>query len=110
MMAPAALSFATTVASRGAINSCPGTTYPYQPALVTRPFTLVFALMTIGTPHSGPRLSCAPDFTAAASWAAAVASAPAESTWIIARYTRSYRAMRLRYQRVTCVVVYFFAS
>ena len=35
--APAARSFATTVASRGAISSCPGTVKPSQPAVVTSP-------------------------------------------------------------------------
>ena len=55
-MAPAAVSLATMVASRGAISSAPGRVNPSQPAVVIWPATLVFALMTIGTPQSAPRV------------------------------------------------------
>ena len=54
MMAPAASRFATMVASLGAMSSYPGRENPSQPAVVTFPRTLVFALTTMGTPQSGP--------------------------------------------------------
>src|SRR5262249_43366751 len=44
MTAPAALNFATTAASAGAVNSCPGIRYPLQPSFVIRPLMLVLDL------------------------------------------------------------------
>ena len=82
-MAPAAVSLATMVASRGAISSWPGRVNPSQPAVVIWPATLVLALMTIGTPQSAPWAPAAPA-DAAASWRAASASAGARSTVSIA--------------------------
>ena len=82
-MAPAAVSLATMVASRGATSSWPGRVNPAQPAVVIWPATLVFALMTMGTPHSAPRAPAAPG-DVAASWRAASASAGARRTVSIA--------------------------
>ena len=82
MMAPAALNFATTVASCGATSSWPARVKPSQPAVVTWPLMLVFALMTIGTPQSGPRAP--PPVAASASWRAASASASLRNTVSIA--------------------------
>ena len=72
-------SFATTVASFGDTNSCPAMVNPSQPSEVTRPAMLVLSLMTMGTPHMGPRLNAAPPVFAAASSSAAAASAPLRS-------------------------------
>ena len=82
-MAPAAVSRATMVASRGATSSWPARVNPAQPAVVIWPATLVFALMTMGTPQSAPRVAPAA-CVAAASWRAASASAGARSTVSIA--------------------------
>ena len=83
MIAPAALSFATTVASCGATSSWPARLNPSQPAVVTCPLMLVFALMTIGTPQSGPR-AAPPPCAASASSRAASASASLRNTVSIA--------------------------
>jgi len=82
MIAPAALNFATIGASCGATSSCPARRNPSQPAVVTCPLTLAFALMTIGTPQSGPRAPA--PFAASASSRAASASASRRNTVSIA--------------------------
>ncbi len=80
IIAPAARSLATTVASFGAINSWPGILYPCQPSVVIKPFTQVFALITTGTPHKGPRWYALPPVAAALSSSAAACSAFARSS------------------------------
>ena len=86
MIAPAARSLATMVASFGAMSSYPGRVKPSQPAVVICPCTLVLALITMGTPQSGPRATPAP-FAASASSRAASASALSRNTVSIAPYT-----------------------
>ena len=81
-IAPAARSRPTIVASRGATSSWPGVVKPAHPAVVICPATLVLALMTIGTPHSGPRV--APPAAASASSRDASARASSRSTVSIA--------------------------
>ena len=83
MIAPAPRNFSTIVASFGATNSCPGFVKPAHPAVVIWPFTLVFALITIGTPHKGPRRTFPPRVASASSRAAS-ARASRRSTVSIA--------------------------
>ena len=54
MMAPAARSLATTGASLGANSSWPFMVKPAQPLVVIWPAMEVLALITMGTPQSGP--------------------------------------------------------
>ena len=79
MIAPDPRNLVTIVASFGAMSSYPGFVKPAHPAVVTSPLTLVFALTTIGTPHSAPRATFFPSAASASSRAAA-ASASARST------------------------------